>query len=128
MASHDAFASDYVDHPGQQTVVFVALDGPGKPGHDRVGWCISERSSGKYWRLVMPEVTIENFSEKPLKVGIEPWADEEVLAPRERFTITYAEPGEISFSVFGDGDVGIGVMSTEVKVIGRKEARTYVHK
>ncbi len=75
----------------------------------------------------MPEVTVENFSDKPLKVGIEPWADLEVLAPRERVTIAYAEPAEISFSVFGDGDVGVGVMSAEVKVMG-KEVRTYVFK
>lgn len=46
----------------------------------------------------MPKFLVENLTDKSVKLGIEPWADLEILAPNGRVEFEYQEPAEISFA------------------------------
>ena len=43
----------------------------------------------------MPKILVENLSKRCIQLGIEPWADEEPLAPREKVEFEYEEPAEV---------------------------------
>jgi hypothetical protein len=75
----------------------------------------------------MPKLLVENPTDKPLTVVIEPWAGCEILAPKERLNIEYAGAADIEVCVQDDGALFIAVMSDgiqweangrEVKLVG----------
>jgi hypothetical protein len=52
-----------------------------------------------------------------IRLGIEPWADLEVLAPKAQVTFEYTEPAEIEFTVLANDRVGVSIVSNEIKVL-----------
>jgi hypothetical protein len=69
----------------------------------------------------MRKFLVENLSDQPVKVGIEPWADLEVLKPGGRVVFEYEEreePAEIEFSIMSNGEIGVGIVSDVVKITG----------
>ena len=69
----------------------------------------------------MRKFLVENLSDQPVKVGIEPWADLEVLKPGGRVVFEYEEreePAEIEFSIVSNGEISVGIVSDVVKVTG----------
>jgi hypothetical protein len=43
----------------------------------------------------MAKFLVQNLSNRVIRLGIEPWADLEVLAPKAQVTFEYTEPAEI---------------------------------
>jgi hypothetical protein len=69
----------------------------------------------------MRKFLVENLSDQPVKVAIEPWADLEVLAPGGRVVFEYEErevPAEIEFSITGNGRIVVGIVSDLIKITG----------
>ena len=64
----------------------------------------------------MPKFLVQNLTEKPVRLGIEPWAELEILAPDGRAEFEYDEPAEISFSFTDDGGASVGIISDRIKV------------
>ena len=73
----------------------------------------------------MPKLTIENLSDQPREVAIEPWADVEMLPPDGRFEIEYDEPADVAFSLMDKCSACVSITSERVVVIGARETRTY---
>jgi hypothetical protein len=73
----------------------------------------------------MPKFFVENLTDRPLKVAIEPWADLEVLAPKSRADFEYQEPGNVEFSVVEGGGVCVGIMSDLIKVTANGGEKTF---
>jgi hypothetical protein len=44
----------------------------------------------------MPKFLVQNFTDQTVELGIEPWADVEVLAPEASVEFDYDEPAEAS--------------------------------
>jgi len=65
----------------------------------------------------MAKFLVENLSDKVIRLGIEPWADLEVLAPKARVTFEYTEPAEIEFAILANDRVGVSIVSDEIKVM-----------
>ena len=64
----------------------------------------------------MPKFLVENLTDKSVKLGIEPWADLEILAPNGRVEFEYQEPAEISFALTEDGGASVSLWSDRIKV------------
>jgi hypothetical protein len=64
----------------------------------------------------MPKFLVENLTDKPVKLGIEPWADLEILAPNGRVQFEYQEPAEISFALTEDGGASVSICSDRIEV------------
>ena len=76
----------------------------------------------------MRKFVVENLSDRPVKVGIEPWADLEVLAPQARVVFEYEEheePAEIEFSIMSSDRIVVGIVSDVIRVIGRSGEKTF---
>lgn len=76
----------------------------------------------------MPKLLIENLSTQPRQVGIEPWADVEVLPPDGRFEIEYDEPADLALAFMDQSIASISIVSERVVVVGAQETRTYTYK
>jgi len=66
----------------------------------------------------MPIFLVQNLSDKDIRLGIEPWADLEVMAPEARVTFEYVEPAEIEFAVLPEGIV-VSIVSDPYKGSGQ---------
>ena len=78
----------------------------------------------------MRKVVVQNLSDRPLNVAIEPWADHEIVPPDGRITfeyLEYDEPAEIEFAVRQDGSVIAVVFSDIVKVAGPSGEKLFKH-
>jgi hypothetical protein len=64
----------------------------------------------------MPKFTVENVTEKPLIVAVEPWAWSGTLEPAARAHVEYNEPAEICFSVEKDGSITVSVNTDQIKI------------
>jgi hypothetical protein len=58
-------------------------------------------------------------------VAIEPWADLEILSPDSKAEFYYDDPATIEFSVIGNGEVCVGVISGRVRVIANSGEKTF---
>jgi hypothetical protein len=65
----------------------------------------------------MAKFLVQNLSDRVIRLGIEPWADLEVLAPNAQVTFEYTEPAEIEFTVLSNDRVGVSIVSDEIKVM-----------
>jgi hypothetical protein len=66
----------------------------------------------------MGKFLVENLSDQPVKLGIEPWADLEIVKPTGKVWFEYEEPAEIEFSIMGNNRVIVGIVSDLIKVTG----------
>ena len=73
----------------------------------------------------MPKFLVTNRSGRPLKLGVEPWAALEIIAPDERVIFEYVEPAEIEFVINTDGRATIGIVSDDIKIIGNGRERAF---
>jgi len=73
----------------------------------------------------MPKVMIENLSDQPREVAIEPWADVEKLPPDGRFEIEYDEPADTVFSLMDQSTACVSVNSERITIFGLQHKRTY---
>lgn len=76
----------------------------------------------------MRRFIVENLSDQPVRVGIEPWADLELLAPRDRVVFEYEEheqPTEIEFSIMSSDRMVVGIVSDVIKVTGKGGEKTF---
>jgi hypothetical protein len=64
----------------------------------------------------MPKFLVENLSDKAVRLGIEPWADLEILAPGGQAIFEYVEPAEIEISIMNDDRCVVGIVSDSIKV------------
>jgi hypothetical protein len=64
----------------------------------------------------MPKIRVVNITDKTLNLGIEPWADLEIMEPEGVVTFEYDEPAEIEIAFRRDGGASIFVCSENVKV------------
>ena len=72
--------------------------------------------------MKMRGFVVENLSDRALKLGIEPWADSEVLQPRDKVLFEYEENDEpvvIEFSIMKGDRVVVGIVSDVIKITGR---------
>jgi len=65
----------------------------------------------------MAKFLVQNLSDRVVRVGIEPWADLEVLEPKALVTFEYTEPAKIEFAVLANDRVCVSIVSDEIKVI-----------
>jgi hypothetical protein len=73
----------------------------------------------------MPKILVENLSERCIRLGIEPWADEEPLAPREKVEFEYDEPAEVVVSFLGTDEPAISISSNAVSISVKGKRRTH---
>lgn len=73
----------------------------------------------------MPKFLVENLTDKSINLGIEPWADLEVLAPNARAEFEYKEPAEIVFSLMKDGTASVSIVSDHIKVLANGGEKTF---
>jgi hypothetical protein len=73
----------------------------------------------------MPKFLVQNLTEQPLRVGIEPWADLEILAPGAKAEFDCEEPAEIEFAVLGDDRVSVSVVSDRIRVLANGGEKTF---
>jgi hypothetical protein len=73
----------------------------------------------------MAKFFVENLSDKPLDLGIEPWADLEILAPDARAEFEYDEPAEFSFAILQDGSAVVSIVSEYIKVSANGGEKTF---
>jgi hypothetical protein len=73
----------------------------------------------------MPKIMIENLSERCIRLGIEPWADEEPLAPREKIEFEYEEPAEVVVSFLGTDEPSISISSNAINISAKGKQRAY---
>lgn len=68
----------------------------------------------------MPRCLIENATDKPLEVAIEPWAQLEILRPGERIYVEcdHTQDGayDIEFAAQPDGSICVGTRGEWVKI------------
>lgn len=65
----------------------------------------------------MIKFLVQNLTAKSIKLGIEPFADLEVLSPGSSAEFEYEEPAEVAFSVDDDGGATVSIVSAHVKVL-----------
>jgi hypothetical protein len=65
----------------------------------------------------MAKFLVQNLSDKVVRLGIEPWADLEVLAPKALVTFDHTEPAEIEFAVLANDRVCVSVVADVIKVM-----------
>ena len=63
----------------------------------------------------MPKFLVQNLSDRPVRLAIEPWADLEVMAPNGKAEFEYDEPADIVFGVSNDGAF-VDIFSAHIKV------------
>jgi hypothetical protein len=68
---------------------------------------------------------VDNLSDKPLELAIEPWADLEILAPDARAEFEYEEPAELSFAIMQDGSAVVSIVSEYIKVSANGGEKTF---
>ena len=71
---------------------------------------------------------VENLSDQTFQLGIEPWADSEVLHPRSQVVFEYQECGEptvIEFSIGSDGHPSVGIVSDFIKITGSNGEKVF---
>ena len=73
----------------------------------------------------MPKCTVENATDKPMEVAIEPWAQLEVLQPGAKAFIEYDSSDQIEFSVQSDGSVCVGVSSEWIKITANGREKSF---
>ena len=73
----------------------------------------------------MPKFLVENLTDKPVDLSIEPWADLEILAPNERVEFEYQEPAEISFAFTENGGGSVSISSDRIKVIANRSVKLF---
>ena len=76
----------------------------------------------------MRKFIFENFSDQPVRLAIEPWADLEIVQPGGRVLFEYEEhnePAEIDFSVSNNNTVVVGIVSDLIKVTGSGGEKTF---
>jgi hypothetical protein len=73
----------------------------------------------------MPKFLVVNLTERTVRLGIEPWAGLQVLAPKARVEFDYDEPAEIVFALDGDGGASVLIMSDRVRVSGNGEEKIF---
>ncbi|HEX4860188.1 MAG TPA: hypothetical protein VFV07_03060 [Rhizomicrobium sp.] len=73
----------------------------------------------------MPKILVENLSERRIRLDIEPWADEEELAPREKVEFEYEEPAEVVVSFLGTDEPAISISSNVVYISAKGEQRAH---
>ena len=78
--------------------------------HNSLLSCPRKQATSSHWPLdmcsmekQMAKFLVENLSDRVIGLGIEPWADLEVLAPKARVTFEYTEPAEIEGASCRDG-------------------------
>jgi hypothetical protein len=64
----------------------------------------------------MPKFCVQNLTDKDVSIGIEPWADVEILKPRGKMEIDYDEPAELGFALLRDEKGTIDIVSGRVIV------------
>jgi hypothetical protein len=64
----------------------------------------------------MPKFLVENLSDAVMRLGFEPWAHLEMLAPNARAIVEYVEPGEIAFSKMNGDRCVVSIFSDWIKV------------
>jgi hypothetical protein len=74
----------------------------------------------------MPKFLVENLSAKSVSLGIEPWADLEVLAPGARAEFEYEEPAEIAFSLQDNDEACVSIVSDRIKVVANGGEKTFI--
>ena len=67
-------------------------------------------------RGIMPKILVENYTDKTLNLGIEPWAGLEKMEPDGQVTFEYDEPAIIEVAFMNDGSASIVVCADNVKV------------
>ncbi|WP_057859125.1 hypothetical protein [Bradyrhizobium lablabi] len=76
----------------------------------------------------MRKFLVENLSDQSVNLGIEPWADLEILAPGGRVVFEYEEheePAGIEFSIMGNGRVVVGIVSDLIKITGNNGEKIF---
>ena len=64
----------------------------------------------------MPKFIVENLSDTVLTLGVEPWAELEMLAPKGQAVFEYVEPAEIWFSKMNGDRCVVSVVSDWIKI------------
>jgi hypothetical protein len=64
----------------------------------------------------MPKILVVNSTDKKLNLGIEPWADLEIMEPAGQVTFEYDEPSEIEVAFESNGEASIFVLAYNVKI------------
>lgn len=64
----------------------------------------------------MAKFLVQNLTKKSVSLGIEPWADVEVLAPNAKAEFDYDEPADVEFALLSDGSASVSVVSNRVRV------------
>ena len=72
----------------------------------------------------MQKFLVLNLTVNSMALGIEPWADEEILEPDSRAEFEYEEPAEISFSLVEGGAI-VSIMSDYIKVSTKGGQKTF---
>jgi hypothetical protein len=73
----------------------------------------------------MPKFLVQNLSDRPVRLAIEPWADLEVMAPNGRVEFEYNEPAEIAFALSNDGAI-VDIFSDHIKVTANGGEKTFM--
>jgi hypothetical protein len=73
----------------------------------------------------MGKFLVENSSDQPVKLGIEPWADLEILAPAGRALFEYEDPAEIEFSITSNNRIVVGIVSNFIKITGSRGEKIF---
>ena len=73
----------------------------------------------------MPKFTVQNLTDKPLRLAIEPWADLEILSPRAIAEFECDEPAELEFAVRNDGRACVTIVSDHIKVSANGGEKTF---
>jgi hypothetical protein len=73
----------------------------------------------------MAKFLVENLTDKPLELAIEPWADLEILAPKARAVFEYEEPAELEFAIMQDGSALVAIVSGYIKVSANGGEKTF---
>jgi hypothetical protein len=85
-------------------------------------------SSSNRQNTKMRKFLVQNSSDQPVKLAIEPWADLEILTPGSRVLFEYEdheEPAEIEFSVMGRGRIVLGIVSDFIRVTGNNGEKIF---
>ena len=73
----------------------------------------------------MGKFLVQKSSDQTVRLGIEPWADLEILKPKSRALFEYEEPAEIEFSIVSNDRIIVGIFSDLIKVTGNSGEKIF---
>ena len=74
----------------------------------------------------MTKFLVQNLTDRPVKLGIEPWADLEILAPKGRADFEYQEPAELGVALMKDGVLTVSILSDHIRVTANGSEKIFM--